>query len=137
MSLTYEQRSQLDDVNLTVNAIPYSDIPGPDEPPDWWTDQQMVGHSFVCRDYTQMKADRLRELGWPPSSLTVVLCYVETGQYHAILAVEPTAGETWFLDNRLNYIYANTLPLPLPYRGDRRQIPGSAEYEPFEFGQEA
>ncbi len=130
--MTPEQTGQLNRVNAEVNAIPFNELPGPGEPPDWWTDQPMAGRSFVCRDYTQMKADRLRALGWPAASLTVILCWVEPppppgGGYHAVLGVEDGA-DTWILDSRWDVLYPMAAP-PLAYTWDRRQIPGTIEYE--------
>ncbi len=135
--MTPDQRMQLFNINSEVNAIPFEELPGPHEPPDFWTDEPVAGDSWVCRDYCLRKADKLKAVGWPALSLTEVFCWVEPppppgGGYHAILAVETDDG-VWFLDSRVDEPYPNRPPLPLAYTGDRRQIAGSIEYEPFSF----
>jgi predicted transglutaminase-like cysteine proteinase len=128
--LTPEQHMQLENVNSEVNAIPFDATPGSSEPPDWWTNQPMVGNSFVCRDYVLMKADKLRALGWPESALTVILCWVEAPDsgYHACLAVQLPGDEVTILDSRVDEPYLMSAPR-LPYKWDRRQVAGTTEFE--------
>jgi predicted transglutaminase-like cysteine proteinase len=126
--MTPEQQAQLTNINTEVNAIPFDATPGVGEPPDWWTDQPMVGNSWVCRDYVQMKADKLKIVGWAPTFLTTILCYVETGEYHAVLGVL-VDDETWILDSRYDAPYLMSNPPP-GYRWDRRQVAGTTEFQP-------
>ena len=133
--MTRAEQAQLAAVNAEVNAIPFNEVLGPGEPPDWWTDQPMAGNSWVCRDYVQLKADKLKALGWPASALTTVLCWVEDppGGYHAVLAVQLPNGdggdpETTILDSRVDAPYPMSAP-PLAYRWDRRQIAGTTDFE--------
>lgn len=128
--MTPDQIDQLNAVNAEVNLVPYNATPGVGEPPDWWTDEPVAGNSWVCRDYTQMKADRLKSLGWAASALTEVFCWTEppNSGYHAVLAVE-TDGETWIMDSRFPLIYRIDAP-PAAYRWDRRQVVGTVEFTP-------
>lgn len=126
--MTPAQVDQLNSVNAEVNAVPFEGTPGAGEPPDWWTDEPVAGNSWVCRDYTLMKANKLRDLGWPAAALTEVFCWVETGEYHAVLAVEDE-GETWIMDSRFPLVYRMTAP-PAAYRWDRRQVAGTTDFVP-------
>jgi predicted transglutaminase-like cysteine proteinase len=127
-SATPEQLAQLQSVNETINEIPFNAIPGAYEPVDWWTDTPIAGNSFVCRDYVLCKAEKLKALGWAPSALTVTLCYVETGEYHAVLTVDDGEPQPWVLDSRFGQIYRMDQP-PAAYRWDRRQVAGTTEFE--------
>ncbi|HEX3862746.1 MAG TPA: transglutaminase-like cysteine peptidase [Stellaceae bacterium] len=129
MTATQEQLDQLADVNTSVNALPYEAAIGAHEPNDWWTDEPVPGQSWVCRDYVLAKADRLRAAGWAPGLLSVVLCYVETGEYHAVLAVDDGDLEPLILDSRFSQIYRMDQP-PAAYRWASRQIAGTTEFEP-------
>lgn len=131
--MTPEQQEQLQTLNNSVNLIPYVAGMGPTEPIDYWTYRPEVGKSFVCRDYVEDKAERLRQSGWNPLDLTVVLCWTEPvlpppndREYHAVLAVK-VGGETWILDSRFDTVYqpANT---PADYQWDRQQIAGTVEF---------
>jgi predicted transglutaminase-like cysteine proteinase len=124
--MTPEQRAQLDSVNLEVNQIPYVDM-GPGEPPDLYADEPAPGQGWVCREYTQRKATLLRErYGWPASDLAEIICYVETGERHAVLRVM-VDGEAWILDSRFNDIQA-MYPPRVGYRYEAEQIAGTTEF---------
>lgn len=131
--MTPEQRDQLQAVNTEFNIIPYVAGMGPTEPVDYWAYQPEAGKSWVCRDYTEAKAERLRQAGWSPLALTVMLCWTEElpgigREYHAMLAVG-VDGETWMLDSRFPDIYQLDQP-PADYRWDRRQIAGTTSFDP-------
>lgn len=128
MSATPEQLDQLAQVNQQDNEIRYIATPGLDEVADWWTDQPVAGRSWVCRDFCLKKADDLKALGWSPSALTIALCYVETGGYHAVLAVDDDEPQPWILDSRFAAVYRMDEP-PAAYRWDRRQVAGTTEFE--------
>lgn len=132
MTITTEQKSQLESVNDTVNDVPYvADNPVFGELPDTWK-IQADGKGFECRDYAIAKASQLIAQGWPKTNLSVILCYTEPvpgfpdGEYHAVLAAEAN-GETWILDNRYPTIYRWDQP-PYPYRWALRQIAGTDEF---------
>ena len=133
MPVTPEQHDQLQALNTSVNVIPYVAGQGPTEPVDYWTYKPEPGKSWVCRDYTEDKAQQLREAGWSPLDLTVMLLWTEplddagTKEYHAMLAVQVDT-ETWMLDSRFTDIYQISSP-PVPYTWDRRQIPGTTEFQ--------
>lgn len=130
MSATQDQLDQLFDVNQQDNDIPFIETPGPYEAPDFWTNIPVPGKSWVCRDYCMKKADDLKADGWAPLALTVALVYVETGEYHATLAVDDGEPQPWILDSRFSQIYRKDQP-PAAYRWDRRQVAGTTEFEPF------
>ncbi len=126
-----EQKQQMFDINSEVNKIPYNEISGSNEPPDWWTDQVMAGNSWVCRDYVQMKADKLKDLGWGSDSLSTILCYVEDppGGYHAVLGLQvKDDNDIWICDSRVDEPYLMSKP-PLKYTWDRKQIAGSVDFQ--------
>lgn len=128
MTATQAQLDQLFDVNQQDNDIPFVATPGPNEAYDFWTDVPVPGCSWTCRDYTQKKMDDLKALGWPPQSGTVVTCYVETGEYHAVLAIDDGEPQPWILDSRYPQIYRMDNPPP-GYRWVMRQIPGTTNFE--------
>jgi predicted transglutaminase-like cysteine proteinase len=132
MPATPEQLTQLQWTNELVNAIPFvSDSPVFGEFPDTWK-MQPDGKGFVCRDYTQAKANILCGKGWSPLAMSVVLCWTEPldgypdGEYHAVLWVD-VDGETWVLDNRVAQVYRWDQP-PYPYRWNWRQVAGTDEF---------
>jgi predicted transglutaminase-like cysteine proteinase len=127
--MTPEQRAELEAVNAQVNAIPYVDMP-PGEPPDLYIDEPAPGDGWVCRMYAQRKATLLRAAGWPALDLTEVLCYVETGERHAILRVMvdgPTGAEAWILDSRFPDITPMQPPRP-GYRYEAEQVAGTTRF---------
>ena len=133
--MTEDQLAELAGINEEINQIPYEALPGPDEPPDWWTDQPMAGRSFVCRDFVQLKADKLKAAGWPEAALTTLLCWTEPlpeegGQrgYHAVLAVQAGDPIAMILDSRFDEPYPMDAP-PVDYQWDRRQIAGTTNFE--------
>jgi predicted transglutaminase-like cysteine proteinase len=128
--MTPEQLDQLNTVNAEVNAIPYNETPGLGEPPDFYTDTPIPGESWVCRMYTQDKASKLRDLGWPPLGLREFLCYVETGARHAVLAVDDPdgSGDPYILDSRFPAFYRESAP-PQGYRWEARQVAGEERWE--------
>lgn len=137
MPLDAANLALLREVNEQVNAVPYDAIQGAHEQYDEWFDVPAVAdpHSWVCRDYTIAKAERLREMDWPVGRLSVILCYTELGDYHAVLGVDDSdAGDrapehTWIMDNRTPNIYRMSAPV-YRYRWERRQVAGTTEFEP-------
>lgn len=82
--------------------------------------------------YVQRKATLLRErYGWPGSCLTEILCYVETGERHAILRVTNPADANdppLVLDYRFPDIVPMYPPRP-GYRYEAQQIAGTTQFE--------
>lgn len=129
--MTEEQLAQLAQINAEANRIPYDAVVGQAEPVDWWTDTPEAGKSWVCRDYVLLKAEWLEQAGWPKSSLTIITCYVETGEYHAVLGVvDPGDPDTtYILDSRFDAPYRMDEP-PASYRWVYRQVAGTTEAVP-------
>jgi predicted transglutaminase-like cysteine proteinase len=128
--MSQQQLDQLRSINRQVNELPYVAVQGHGEPYDWWTDIPVPGDSFVCRDYVLMKAKMLREAGWNPMKLQVVLCYVEPPgrEYHAVLCAETDDGNRWIADSRQDDIRPFENPDPLLYTWDRQQVPGTTDF---------
>lgn len=142
MPASAQQLVQLREVQTRVDAIPYSVLPGKEEPLDDWIDAPQEGHSWVCRDYALAKARELQAVGWSPTVLSVVTCWTEpcspvepsdtslgAGRiYHAVLAVS-WPDEVWVLDSRAEDIYRAAQPQvePFAYLWARQQIPGTVE----------
>lgn len=119
---------QLQEVNSEVNAIPYVDM-GAGEPPDLYSDEPMPGHGWVCRMYVERKATLLRQrYGWNPDELREILCYVETGERHAVLSAQAPSSEAWVLDSRQDQPYRLSSPPP-GYRWEAIQIAGTTEFQ--------
>ena len=111
--------AELNLVNAKVNLFPYTAEPGDD-----WTPITEAGGD--CDSYATEKYRRLVALGWPKSALRLATCYVETGDYHAVLLADTPDGQTWVLDNRR--------PRPtefqlMPYRWHKLQIAGTQHWE--------
>lgn len=119
--------AQMQAVNTQVNTVPFNAIPAVGEPDDLWKDMP-DGGTWVCRDYVMLKAAKMRDLGWPAERLTVVICYTETNERHAVLAVEGD-GETWIMDSRFDAPYPLDNP-PAEYRWESRQVAGTVRFEP-------
>ncbi|HIP80230.1 MAG TPA: hypothetical protein EYH07_17455 [Kiloniellaceae bacterium] len=75
-----------------------------------------------CEDFAIRKLELLvKRFGWPRNSLTLAICYAETGQGHAVLLAHTSRG-SYALDNRRPAV----LPWrALPYRWVAREEPGS------------
>lgn len=73
-----------------------------------------------CEDFALEKRERLRNIGIPGASLTMVIAFHEVEFFpHAILLVETTTG-TWVLDNLHDEVMCWDA---LPYRYTRRERP--------------
>lgn len=123
---TQAQLNRLQVLNIQVNAIPYVSLPKAGEGYDVWKDQP-DGGTWECRDYVLVKMERLIAGGWPKADLSVILCYTETNEYHAVLGVE-IAGETWILDSRTPQVYRWDQPI-FAYRWVWRQVAGTDTFD--------
>ena len=86
-------------VNAAVNLIPYVADAKQYRRADFWASIDEAGNGD-CEDYALAKLRRLHgALGWPIEALHLACCYVETGEYHAVLVVN-TPGGAYILDNR-------------------------------------
>jgi predicted transglutaminase-like cysteine proteinase len=104
---TLGRAEQLREVHRWLNRQPYiEDIDNWGRSDYWETPRQFLTRSGDCEDYSIAKYQTLRALGWPESSLRlVVLRDTVRGLAHAVLAVR-WAGEEYILDN------LSTEPLP-------------------------
>ena len=109
-------------VNRRINALPYVSDAEKYGQPEFWASITDAGD---CEDFAIAKYRALIEGGMPATALRLATCYVETGEYHAVLLAD-VAGETWVLDNRHPHPmrYAD-----LPYKWDRLQIAGTGKWE--------
>ena len=121
-------------INTSVDQIPYVAGLGPTEPIDYWEYKPEAGKSWVCRDYVEDKAEKIRQLGFDPGNLRVILCWTEpvlpppnSREYHSVLLVI-LDGANWILDSRFDSIYLWNDP-PVDYRWDRVQISGTDQFE--------
>lgn len=125
MTATPEQVAWLQFTQDKINALPYEAL-GSDQTQDRWIDEPEPERVWECRDYTVAKAKLLREQGWPPADMTVVLCNTELGDYHAVLACH--AGDSiYILDNRCGPIYLWQAPV-YSYTWLHQQIPGTTDF---------
>lgn len=105
-------------VNTKINLLPYES-----EIEDDWKPITDAGDD--CDSYATAKFERLVQMGWPTQFLRLATCYVETGDYHAVLLVD-WDGQTWVLDNR------HPLPMEydlLPYKWHLLQVAGTQNWE--------
>lgn len=113
-------RDDLNVVNAKVNLFPYEF-----HVEELWQHLQADMPRGACSNYATTKYTELVARGWPKSALRLACCYVETGEYHAVLLVD-VDGQTWVLDNRHPY------PMEyeqLPYTWDKLQIAGTDDWE--------
>ena len=95
--MTYPAFSDLGDVQEQVNRLPYRSDAERYGKEDFWSELDKDGGD--CEDFAIAKYRRLLALGWPAESLRLACCYVETGEYHAVLIVSTSEGD-FMLDNR-------------------------------------
>ncbi len=90
---------------------------------DRWEDGTETGMED-CDGYAIAKLRKLLAAGWPREQLKLALCYVDTGEYHAVL-VATCDGEDWVLDNRQPHI---TRWQDVPYRWDKFYLLGERKW---------
>jgi len=105
-------------VNAKVNLLPYK----ADVDDDW---KPITEDGDDCDSYATEKYRRLVVAGWPKSALRLATCWVETGEYHAVLLAD-LGEETWVLDNR--YPHPTEYAL-LPYKWHLGQVAGTQRWE--------
>ncbi len=110
-------KSDLEQVNLHFNALPYAT-----EVADDWKPITTEGD---CDSYATAKLQRLIDLGWPLSALRLATCYAETGEYHAVLLAD-FDGATWVLDNRYPHPMEHSM---LDYKWHKLQVAGTQSWE--------
>lgn len=117
-------QAQMQSINAAVNRFPYEADADKYGKPDFWKSIDETGGD--CEDFAIAKLRQLREHGWPLAALRLATCYVETGEYHAVLVVEAPGSRAFMLDNRQE----DPVPLEslamLSYKPDRIQAVGGA-----------
>lgn len=116
--------ADLAEVNEEVNSLPYVADADRYGRPEFWAEISASGGD--CEDFAIGKLNRLAARRWPIESLRLAACYVETGEYHAVLVAGTPTGDM-VLDNRK--------PDPIPvselavigYRPDRIQEAGGSK----------
>jgi len=93
--------AQMEEVNVWFNALPYKQDGWSYGRSDHWASlREFLTHAGDCEDFAIAKYLTLRQLGFPASSMLVVMVYdVYSGTDHAFLAVD-VGGVTHILDNR-------------------------------------
>ena len=115
------QTMNLDDlkrINTEINALPYDF-----HVEELW--EMPKDNHAACSNYAVAKYRRLIEQGWAFNTLRLACCYVETGEYHAVLCVD-YEGQTWVLDNRHPYPMEYDM---LPYKFHKVQVAGTPQWE--------
>ena len=104
-----ERRAQVEAVNQFMNRAPYIIDPINYRVSDYWaTPMQFLNKDGDCEDYAIAKYISLRELGFPPEMLRiVVLDDLNLGIAHAVLAVY-LDGEALILDNQISHVVSAT-----------------------------
>lgn len=102
--MSYQDLPQLEACNEQLNAMPYVSDATRYNHVDWW--ERVTDGGGDCEDYALAKLNWLVARGWPVEYLRLACCYVETGEYHAVLAVDLPDQEQLVLDNRF--------PQPMP-----------------------
>ena len=119
--MSYPAYADLTEVNDAVNALPYKADPADF---DDWSPISPAGGD--CDSYAVGKLHRLLGLDWPIERLRLACCYVETGEYHAVLVVDTPAHGQVVLDNRQQLPQTLTNLHALGYIPDRIQQTGGS-----------
>jgi predicted transglutaminase-like cysteine proteinase len=112
--------SDLEQVNKQINAIPYKS-----EVDEDWTPITEFKDGNDCDSYATAKMEELYKRGWPLSKMRLATCWVETGEYHAVLLCD-LDDYTYVLDNRYPYPMRYDL---LKYKWHKLQITGTQKWE--------
>ena len=110
--------ADIERINSEVNKLPFVNEIGDD-----WT--PITDEGGDCDSYATSKYEKLVALGCPKDILRLATCWVETGEYHAVLLVN-YEEQTWVLDNRHPYPTEYQL---LPYKWHKLQDAGTSKWE--------
>lgn len=97
---------QISAINERINRMPYASDAKRYASLDYWCQAGSEGGD--CEDYAIAKLRRLVLNGFPIERFRLACCYVETGEYHAVLVVSLDDGD-YMLDNRQQF------PVPVSY----------------------
>ena len=110
MSIKYKDIERINS-EVNANSIYKTDMEIYGIPENWTT-----GNLYKdCEDYALTKRKMLLELGMKPIDVCITLCWIESGEYHAVLYVQLPDG-AYILDNRYDWPMK---PSELPYKWDK------------------
>lgn len=115
--------ADLEQVNAAVNLLPYRSDASRYHTPEFWEAIDTLGGD--CEDFALGKLNGLLLLKWPIIRLRMACCYVETGEYHAVLSVTTDTQET-ILDNRQTSPQSISDLMRVGYKPDRIQQYGGS-----------
>ena len=117
------QLAQLNSENVYVNSnYRYQSDKSGFRIGESWDVMPAPGSGGDCEDFALTKATRLAAAGWPASRMGIAICYTETGEGHAVLAVRTSNRGVLILDNR----YPGVMEIGrLPYRFLSFQLAGN------------
>ena len=100
----------LNAVNSFFNAVPYvQDIDNWGVNDLWQTPQQFLSRNGDCEDYAISKYLTLREAGWPPEAMRIVVLQDRNlNALHSVLAVTIN-GVNYILDNQIMSLVTDTM----------------------------
>ena len=102
-------------MNSTINeSTSYRSDAAQYAKPDYWEAASGTGD---CEDYALAKRNRLIAAGCDPLAIHLATCWVETGEYHAVLIVNTSTGD-YVLDNRYPF---PMMRQDLEYKWDKMQ----------------
>lgn len=109
--------TDLQEVNRLINTCPFKSDPL--EFDDW---RPITEDGGDCDSYAVAKLRALHARGWPIADLRLATCWVETGEYHAVLLAR-LDGVDYLLDNRSSSVCA-VGDMDPRYKPDRVQAEG-------------
>jgi len=115
LTMTDRLWADLRRINHEVNLKPFKFDIDRYQKPEFWT--RIDNHGGDCEDFVLEKRHRLLQAGVPLSALKIAICTTETGEMHAVLAIDTDRG-TYVLDNRHKMVKAWG---DLPYKWLMRQ----------------
>ena len=118
LTLTDSLMAKLEDVNVEVNALPYTSDSDRWGTSEFWEEIDAQGGD--CEDFSIAKRNRLLSLDLPAKALRLAICITETGEGHAVLTVDTDQG-TFVLDNRFPAVLPFERLTDLGYRWISRQ----------------
>jgi predicted transglutaminase-like cysteine proteinase len=113
----------LKNINSEVNALPYIKDPIRYGLQEWW--DRIDNKGGDCEDFALGKLNRLLKEGFKIEQLRMATCWVETGEYHAVLAVD-LDNTQYVLDNRQPNVCTLEELDRIGYKPDRIQEVGGS-----------
>lgn len=104
-----ERKEQIRSVNATLNRQRYvTDMENWGIPDYWETVRQFLARDGDCEDFAIAKYVALKSLGFPPSSMRIIIVQdLNLGVPHAVLSLDFN-GQTLILDNQIQEVLPDT-----------------------------